>query len=173
MERKYRHPKGRNKGFRRPSDAATSASQTDGGHPCGTKSEAIAHNAVSPAISVVDPLSNSIQEKLTIENAGDTIHKSTDQSGGQPSKPDCYKCAYRGGIPGSAHSKCLAAITENCALSSLVSMLAGGRAGNITDSRTNPQGVTGNEHGKRSGWFNWPFNFDPVWLETCNAFKEK
>ena len=33
--------------------------------------------------------------------------------------------------------------------------------------------VTGNEHGIRNGWFAWPFNFDPVWLDACDGFKEK
>jgi hypothetical protein len=25
----------------------------------------------------------------------------------------------------------------------------------------------------RNGWFCWPFNFDPVWLEACDGFKAK
>jgi len=31
--------------------------------------------------------------------------------------------------------------------------------------------VKGNPHGIRQGWFGWPFNFDPVWLEECNGFE--
>ena len=59
--------------------------------------------------------------------------------------PDCYECKYRGEIPGDCHSCC-----------------------------SNKQAkVVGNEHGKRSGWFFWPFNFDPTWLEECDGFGKK
>ena len=30
--------------------------------------------------------------------------------------------------------------------------------------------IVGNPHGIRNGWFNWPFNFDPIWLEKCDGF---
>jgi len=33
--------------------------------------------------------------------------------------------------------------------------------------------VKGNPHGISHGWFNFPFNFDPTWLEECDGFKEK
>ncbi|KKM20558.1 hypothetical protein LCGC14_1644330, partial [marine sediment metagenome] len=33
--------------------------------------------------------------------------------------------------------------------------------------------VRGNAYGIKSGWFNHPFNFDPVWLEECTGFKKK
>lgn len=33
-----------------------------------------------------------------------------------------------------------------------------------------PFKVKGNPTGIRRGWFNWPFNFDPVWLEECEGF---
>lgn len=28
-------------------------------------------------------------------------------------------------------------------------------------------------HGVRKGWFNWPWNFDPVWLTNCDGFESK
>ena len=56
--------------------------------------------------------------------------------------PDCYKCAHRREIPGSTHSRC-----NNLAAK-----------------------VRGTEHGIRKGWFMWPLNFDPVWLEACDGF---
>jgi hypothetical protein len=31
-------------------------------------------------------------------------------------------------------------------------------------------GIRGNPHGIRKGWFNWPWNFDPVWLDNCDGF---
>lgn len=33
--------------------------------------------------------------------------------------------------------------------------------------------VKGNPHGIKNGWFNWPWNFDPTWLETCDGFEAK
>jgi len=59
-------------------------------------------------------------------------------------KPNCYKCKYRGTIPGDAHSTC-------------------------SNTRAN---VEGDDYGKRSGWFNYPLNFDPTWLIKCDGFKK-
>lgn len=28
-------------------------------------------------------------------------------------------------------------------------------------------------HGVAHGWFNWPWNFDPVWLVACEGFEAK
>lgn len=59
-------------------------------------------------------------------------------------KPNCYKCVHRLSIPGDAHSRCnnIAAKTK------------------------------GNSHGIRNGWFMWPLNFDPTWLESCDGFSD-
>jgi hypothetical protein len=59
-------------------------------------------------------------------------------------KPDCYKCVHRLSVPGDAHSRC----------------------NNISAS------VSGNPHGIKKGWFIWPLNFDPVWLESCDGFSD-
>lgn len=59
-------------------------------------------------------------------------------------KPSCYKCVHRGSIPGDTHSNC-ANIKAN---------------------------VDGNKHGIKNGWFNWPFNFDPIWLISCDGFSD-
>jgi hypothetical protein len=32
--------------------------------------------------------------------------------------------------------------------------------------RANPTGI-------EKGWFNFPINFDPLWLENCDGFTEK
>ena len=59
-------------------------------------------------------------------------------------KPNCYKCVHRRELPGNAHSRC----------------------NNIKTK------VVGNETGIRRGWFIWPFNFDPVWLMSCDGFSD-
>ena len=60
-------------------------------------------------------------------------------------KPDCYKCIHRRDIPGNAHSECANRKAK----------------------------VTGDKYGIRSGWFFWPYNFDPIWLESCTGFEKK
>jgi len=57
---------------------------------------------------------------------------------------NCYKCIHRRTIPGDYHSRC----------------------------EKKDANVKGNEHGRRHGWFFWPFNFDPVWLEKCDGFEK-
>lgn len=57
--------------------------------------------------------------------------------------PNCYKCEYRCDIAGDCHSQCL----------------------NMNAH------VKGSEHGRRNGWFIWPWNYDPIWLESCDGFK--
>lgn len=57
-------------------------------------------------------------------------------------KPNCYKCTYRMEIPGDCHSQC----------------------GN------NKAVVKGNPHGIKAGWFMCPWNFDLVWLISCDGF---
>jgi hypothetical protein len=58
---------------------------------------------------------------------------------------NCYECKHRRDLPGNCHSRC-----------------ANGEAE-----------VVGNAHGVRNGWFFWPINFDPVWLQNCTGFEKK
>jgi len=57
-------------------------------------------------------------------------------------KPDCFTCVHRLSLPGNSHSRC-----------------------NKHEAK-----VTGDKHGIRMGWFLWPLNFDPVWLESCDSW---
>lgn len=75
------------------------------------------------------------------------------------SKPNCYKCIHRGPVPGDAHSCCYHPDT-GYKDSNLRKMLVAHYVLNIK----------ANQHGIDSGWFNWPINFDPVWLENCEGF---
>lgn len=60
-------------------------------------------------------------------------------------KPDCYQCIHRRDLTGDCHSDCM----------------------NTTAK------VTGHAHGIKKGWFQWPYNFDPTWLLTCDGFAPK
>lgn len=85
-------------------------------------------------------------------------------------KPNCYDCKYRGNLPGDAHSCCLhpdSGIKDGNVILALINLVAGNREG------IKKLGITASPHGVQSGWFYWPANFDPVWLESCNGFEEK
>lgn len=85
-------------------------------------------------------------------------------------KPNCYKCIHRGNVAGSAHSSCHhPSIGKINPLLELCALMGGG----AMPPMKNTIGVTGNPHGIRHGWFAWPLNFDPTWLETCQGFEEK
>jgi hypothetical protein len=85
---------------------------------------------------------------------------------------NCYECEYRGGCAGSASSCCEHPSIEKTSIGEIMGML--GSVGRVpTIIMENYLDIRGNAHGIRSGWFNWPYNFDPVWLENCNGFKKK
>lgn len=80
-------------------------------------------------------------------------------------KPKCYNCKYRKNLDYSAHSQC-------------IHPLMGGEQNNIVGlalylNGFNPLKIKGSQHGIENGWFMYPINFDPVWLENCIGFKEK
>lgn len=59
---------------------------------------------------------------------------------------DCYNCIHRRTVPGSCHSAC---------------------------AKPDPD-MTGHKHGIQSGWFMYPFNFDPAWgTKDCANFEAK
>ena len=60
-------------------------------------------------------------------------------------KPNCRNCKHVRNVPGDAHKSCV----NKYAL------------------------VVGNPLGIRKGWFSWPYNFDPVWLVSCDGFAER
>jgi len=78
-------------------------------------------------------------------------------------KPKCYKCEYRGRVPGDAHSCCRYPGNET----DMFDMFSKKNVDNAfkLDIKADPRGIKG-------GWFIWPVNFDPVWLLNCNGFKE-
>jgi len=63
--------------------------------------------------------------------------------------PKCYDCKHRAEVVYSAHSQCVSRKTRE------------------------ELDIQGNAIGIRKGWFAWPVNFDPVWLDNCNGFEDK
>jgi hypothetical protein len=82
-------------------------------------------------------------------------------------KPDCYKCEYRWSIPGDAHSTCKHPVYKD--ISPEVKLLG------LLGAKINVPGlnIQGHPDGIKNGWFNHPFNFDPIWLIACNGFKQE
>jgi hypothetical protein len=60
--------------------------------------------------------------------------------------PNCHKCIHSRSIPGDAHLQC-----------------------------TKPSiTVRGHPYGVNNGWFLYPFNYDPRWMQTdCGNFASK
>lgn len=86
-------------------------------------------------------------------------------------KPNCYDCEHRGTIPGDAHSRCLHPAIgpqSDNVFSAMVDVLGG-----KTNAAAKTLGITGHPHGIAHGWFLWPANFDPTWLQSCNGFTAK
>ena len=90
-------------------------------------------------------------------------------------KPNCYECKYRGDVPGDAHSSCKhPSIGAHDPLDQVMAILASvGRTEPPTNAAAMTLNIKADPHGVRSGWFNWPFNFDPVWLLSCDGFEAK
>jgi hypothetical protein len=85
---------------------------------------------------------------------------------------NCYKCKFRGGVIGSAHSSCSVirqAYPEKGSLLELA--LAGGHI-KMGDSEGNPL-VEIDQWGIVNGWGTWPIDFDPVWIKNCKFFSVK
>jgi len=87
-------------------------------------------------------------------------------------KPNCYECKWRASLPGSAHSQCNHPKNSKVAEEPLLKLLAilgsVGRGPSI-QAETGLH-IEGNPHGIANGWFGWPFDFDPTWLEKCDGF---
>ena len=63
----------------------------------------------------------------------------------RPANQNCFNCQHSRTLPGDCHLSC-----EN-----------------------KNANVIGSSSGIRNGWFNWPYNFDPLWLRECDGFAAK
>ena len=101
-------------------------------------------------------------------------------------KPNCWHCVHRGTVPGSAHSSCLHPATKATRsepfmqLAGMVGKRGGpelaamaSQFGKGPESAARQLNIKGAAQGVRMGWFVWPVNFDPTWLESCNGFEAK
>jgi hypothetical protein len=91
-------------------------------------------------------------------------NKSYDLYGGIKMKANCYECKFRGNVAGDAHSCCNYSGNDTGILSFF-------EPKNFENMKK--LNISGNKHGISHGWFMWPVNFDPVWLENCDGFEQK
>lgn len=110
----------------------------------------MAASPVSPAIS--PPVSPSTEEKNNTDSDGS---KCGNKSG---SKANCYECKHREQLEYSHHSRCNLFDKKQ-----QIYMVAMPQLAALV--------VRGNAHGIANGWFFWPLDFDPVWLESCIGFE--
>jgi len=83
--------------------------------------------------------------------------------------PNCHECLHRRSIPGDCHSRCAhPSVPANDPLGEIASLL-GKRMGPLPMPETTIR-VEGHPHGIANGWFNWPYNYDPTWLVSCDGF---
>jgi len=83
---------------------------------------------------------------------GDKCHAMELLAENKPEKDKtCYQCIFREEAFGSAHSHC------------------------VFDWSKNIENIpTGDPHGIKNGWWGFPWNYDPVWMESqCAEFKSK
>jgi len=73
----------------------------------------------------------------------------------------CMKCRFREQLQHTHHSAC--SFPGSLKLEAAILFMSGNIGG----------AVVANQHGVDNGWFNWPMNFDPVWLEKCSFYEEK
>lgn len=81
----------------------------------------------------------------------------------------CFTCQHRGSVPGSTHSRCHHPSIVSTDRNELLAMLSGDIA--IDTKSADTLGIKASAHGITKGWFNWPYDFDPTWLENCNGFE--
>ena len=81
----------------------------------------------------------------------------------------CYDCKFRRNTEWSHHSRCANPLIGEIGQFIEIAYLIKGLRGPAM-KRMN---ISLNPHGIKNGWAFWPMDFDPVWLETCDAFEQK
>jgi hypothetical protein len=79
---------------------------------------------------------------------------------------DCYKCIHRRPVYASHHSMC--AIPKNVSIYANYNEVHAYVAETVGEQ----YGIKLNPHGVKNGWAAWPWNFDPIWIVSCNRYTE-
>lgn len=81
----------------------------------------------------------------------------------------CYTCEYRGTVLGSAHSSCNHPIFAKDETLRVVIPIAVMMHGSQVLRRMPHFELDVEEHGIVNGYFSFPVDFDPVWLNNCKG----
>lgn len=73
---------------------------------------------------------------------------------------NCHDCRFSKNIPGDCHIACGALINDKAASLLAIHLMIGNY-----NCVKETMGISFNPHGVQSGWCNFPFNYDPVWIE--------
>lgn len=77
---------------------------------------------------------------------------------------NCYECKHRRNLIGDCHSSC-SAVPDSVKFQAFsIVQLMGQLKTECTD-------VQFKAHGVKNGWYNWPLNFDPIWVESCSLYE--
>lgn len=148
-------------------DEALSSSGNKGESLCGNIDSPVHETADSESVNlaVSHPISPNECRELQ-----EPRHSAISDAVSQVAGKNCYTCQHRGGVAGSCHSSCKhPAINKHLKL-----LVAKWPSLTATDKQNNSAPlIKANQHGIDSGWFFWPINFDPVWLEHCLLYEEK
>lgn len=90
--------------------------------------------------------------------------------------PNCFQCRHKKSIPGDSHISCNHPNnTEsfNGSFAPVLAILASVGRTQVVTAADNGLNIKASANGIRNGWFNYPYNFDPVWLENCDGFDAK
>lgn len=93
---------------------------------------------------------------------------------------NCHKCKHHDTNLGTYHLICkhpkvgLSDSADNPLANVLAIFASVHRCPPQVDADTAiSMGITISEHGLRNGWANWPWNFDPIWIKTCNCYEDQ
>jgi len=82
-------------------------------------------------------------------------------------------CIHESNISGDCHIECVNPKIDKLRNRLLNEMVTMALSGPVLWEAKRIMGVEGIDTGIKNGWFNWPFNFDVVWLEKCDSFEVK
>lgn len=88
----------------------------------------------------------------------------------------CYNCKHRRNIPGDAHSTCRHPLLKGIYADPIGELLIFSKEAileMIAIGIVHFNHTRVSQHGMQKGWFNWPFNFDPIWADNCSKHEYK
>lgn len=73
---------------------------------------------------------------------------------------NCYSCKHKCNVPGDSHISCGQPNIRSQAMIISIAVLTGNSK--VLEDFLN---VRFNPHGVQNGWFNYPMNYDPIWMD--------